>query len=114
MTSFDRLLEQIDAFIRKYYKNQMVRGALLFTGVFLVTFLITTSLEYIGRFNSSVRAFLFYSFIAVNTVILYRFLFIPLSKLYAFGKRINRYQAALRSGRLSWAVDAIVRMEETL
>jgi hypothetical protein len=94
MTSFDRLLEHIDAFIRKYYKNQMVRGALLFIGVFLVTFLLTTSLEYIGRFNSSVRAFLFYSFITVNSVILYRFLFIPLSKLYAFGKRINRYQAA--------------------
>ena len=94
MNSFDRLLEQIDAFIRKYYKNQMVRGGLLFIGVFLITFLLTTSLEYVGRFNSMVRAILFYSFIAVNTAILYRFLFVPVSKLYAFGKRINRYQAA--------------------
>lgn len=94
MSSFDRLLEQIDSFIRKYYKNQMVRGGLLFVGVFLLSFLLTTSLEYVGRFNSLVRAILFYSFIAVNGAIFYWFFIIPLLKLYAFGKRINRYQAS--------------------
>ena len=94
VNSFDRLLEQIDAFIRKYYKNQMIKGALLFVGVLLVSFLITTTLEYFGRFGSITRAILFFTFIGVNLFILGKFLIIPLMKLYSFGKRINRYQAS--------------------
>ncbi|XOV66247.1 MAG: hypothetical protein ACFHU9_11470 [Fluviicola sp.] len=94
MSSFDRLLNQIDAFIRKYYKNQMVKGVILFTGVLLFTYLAVITLEYIGRFNTIVRAGLFFGFIFVNTLIMIRFVVIPLFKLKSFGKRINRYQAS--------------------
>jgi hypothetical protein len=55
---------------------------------------LTTSLEYVGRFSSETRAFLFFGFIAVNVLLLVRYIFIPLSKLVSFGKRINRYQAS--------------------
>jgi hypothetical protein len=55
---------------------------------------MTTSLEYVGRFSSGTRAFLFFGFIAVNVLLLIRYIFIPLSKLVSFGKRINRYQAS--------------------
>lgn len=99
MSSFDRLLNQIDAFIRKYYKNQMVKGAILFIGVLLFTYLSVITLEYIGRFNSVVRATLFFGFIFVNALIMIRFVIIPLLKLKSFGKRINRYQASSIIGR---------------
>ena len=49
MGSFDRLLEQIDAFIRKYYKNLMVRGVILFIGVFLTYQLIEKPMILIGK-----------------------------------------------------------------
>jgi hypothetical protein len=93
-SSFEHLLDQIDAFIRKYYKNEMIKGFLLFTLFFLFSFLLTTSLEFIGRFGSGTRAFLFFGFIAVNVLLLVRYIVIPLSKLISFGKRINRYQAS--------------------
>jgi hypothetical protein len=93
-SSFEHLLDQIDAFIRKYYKNEMIKGFLLFSLFFLFSFLLTTSLEYVGRFSSETRAFLFFGFIAVNVLLLVRYIFIPLSKLVSFGKRINRYQAS--------------------
>ena len=93
-SSFEHLLDQIDAFIRKYYKNEMIKGFLLFSLFFLFSFLLTTSLEYVGRFSSGTRAFLFFGFIAVNVLLLIRYIFIPLSKLVSFGKRINRYQAS--------------------
>lgn len=93
-SSFEHLLDQIDAFIRKYYKNEMIKGFLLFTLFFLFSFLLTTSLEFIGRFSSGTRAFLFFGFIAVNILLLIRYIVIPLSKLVSFGKRINRYQAS--------------------
>lgn len=92
--AFDRLIDQIDLFIRKFYKNQMIKGIIWFVGIFLATFLMTTALEYFGRFGTPVRAVLFFTFILTNLFVLIQFIFIPLSRLYAFGKRINRYQAS--------------------
>jgi hypothetical protein len=94
MNSFEILIEQIDAFIRKYYKNQMLKGVLLFLVVLLTSFLITTSVEFYVRFASWFRAFLFFSFIGLNAVIFLYYFILPLFKLYSFGRRINRHQAA--------------------
>lgn len=94
MEPFEHLLNQIDAFIRKYYKNEMLKGGILFLGFFLLTYLIVVSLEFFGGFSSGVRAFLFYSFIAVNSFLLVRYFIIPLMRLVSFGKRIDRYQAS--------------------
>jgi len=94
MESYNRLKDQIDAFIRKYYKNQMLKGSLLFVAIFFSSFLITAALEYIGRFDHLVRALLFYAFLLVNGVVLVKYICIPISKLYAFGKQISKEQAA--------------------
>jgi len=94
MGTFDDLINQVDAFIRKYYKNLMIKGVLLFLIIFLFTFFIVTGLEFVGRFNSFVRGFLLFSFIGLNGYVLFKFFIIPASKLFSFGKRINRYQAA--------------------
>jgi uncharacterized coiled-coil DUF342 family protein len=92
--SFERLLDQIDEFIRKFYKNELAKGALLFLGILLGSFLLTTTLEYFGRFNSNLRAFLFFAFIFANLFIFGKYFVLPLAKLYSFGARISRYQAA--------------------
>lgn len=94
MSAFDRLIGQIDAFIRKYYKNEMIKGLLLFVGVLVSSFLLVTALEYIGRFNSYVRGFLFFSFLGVNGYIFVRYFLNSVLKLSSFGKRIDRKQAA--------------------
>ncbi|MFT5779965.1 MAG: hypothetical protein ACI837_002925, partial [Crocinitomicaceae bacterium] len=48
MSAFDRLIDQVDTFIRKFYKNQMIKGIFLFVGVLLVTYLTVVTLEYFG------------------------------------------------------------------
>ncbi len=87
------LLTKLDDFIRKYYKNRLLRGAIFFTGSILSFFLIISLLEYFGRFNTTFRTVLFYSFIIFTSAILYRFILIPLSKLYKIGKRLD-YETA--------------------
>lgn len=94
MEPFEHLLNQIDAFIRKYYKNEMLKGGILFVGVLLLSYLLVASLEFFGKFSSVIRAFLFFSFIGVNTFLLIRYFVIPALKLVSFGKRIDRYQAS--------------------
>ena len=98
MNSYELLLNQIDAFIRKYYKNQLLKGLFLTFLVLFISFLLVTLLEYFGRFNSIIRAILFFSFILVNTFLFYTYLVIPLFKLFSFGKRISRKQAAVIIG----------------
>lgn len=94
MSSFDLLIQQIDFFIKKFYKNEIIKGVILFVGVLLGSFLLITFLEYIGRFNSYVRGVMFFGFLGVNLYIFSRYLFASLWKLSSFGKRINRSQAA--------------------
>ena len=94
MSAFDRLLEQVDGFIRKFYKNQMIKGVFLFVGVLLATYLFVITLEYFGRFGSTVRAVLLFSFIGLNVFILGKYIVTPLLQLKSYGKRINRYQAS--------------------
>mgnify|MGYP001627152587 FL=1 len=112
MGTFERLLEQIDAFIRKYYKNRMIKGLILFVGVFTSLFLLSSTLEYFGRFGHVTRATLFFVFIFTNLYILGRYIIIPLLKIYSFGHRINRYQASEIIG--SFFPDISDRLKNTL
>lgn len=112
MSAFDRLLDQVDGFIRKFYKNQMIKGMFLFVGVLLVTYLAIITLEYFGRFNSYVRGSLFFGFLAVNGFILGKYIINPLLKLKSYGKRINRYQASTIIG--SFFPDISDRLLNTL
>ena len=84
-----QLLQKLDEFIRKYYKNQLIRGAIYFTASILISFLLIVILEYFGRYNSTVRAILFYSFASFGIFCLINFLIIPLTKLYHIGKTID-------------------------
>ncbi|MGV3630509.1 MAG: hypothetical protein ACO1O6_04865 [Bacteroidota bacterium] len=94
MSAYDNLIRQVDAFIRKYYKNEMLKGLLFFIGFSLFSFLTVITLEYFGRFSGGIRAGLFYAFIGIFTFLTARYLVFPVSKLFSLGKLINRYQAA--------------------
>lgn len=99
MSQYNRLIIQVDAFIRKYYKNLMVKGCLIFLIILLFSFLTVVTLEYIGRFSSIVRAFLLFAFLGVNLFVLYKYFLTPILNLFSFGKRINRKQAATIIGQ---------------
>ncbi len=87
------LLQKLDEFIRKYYKNQLIRGAIYFLIATLLSFLFVIVLEYFGRYNTTVRSVLFYSFSAFAVFCLIRFVAIPISKIYHIGKTLD-YSAA--------------------
>jgi hypothetical protein len=88
------LIGKLDEFIRKYYKNRLIRGGIFFIALLTVFFLVFTVTEFFGRFSTGVRAFIFWSFISLNLVILWRLILIPLLKLLRLGKVITHEQAA--------------------
>ncbi len=99
MSAFDRLLEQIDAFIKKYYKNEMWKGLVFWMSFLLASWLVVSVLEYFGRFSSVVRGVLFFVFLGGNLFLAGKYFILPLLKLFEFGKRINREQAAKIIGK---------------
>ncbi|UPT66055.1 MAG: DUF4175 family protein [Sphingobacteriales bacterium JAD_PAG50586_3] len=98
-SNYNLLIAKIDEFTRKYYKNQLIRGGLYFTGVFVLFFLTVNLLEYFGRFNTTGRTILFYSFLAISLGITVKWIIIPLLKLYNMGKVISHTDAAIIIGR---------------
>jgi hypothetical protein len=97
--SYQNLIEKLDEFIRKYYKNQLVRGFIYTIGLVLVFFISVTALEYYAHFSTGVRTALFYIFILASLFILVKYMVIPLSKLYKYGKVISYEEASAIIGK---------------
>jgi len=92
--NYTMLIGKLDEFIRKYYKNRLIRGVIFFIALLTVFFLIITLTEFFGRFNTGVRTVIFYTFIGLNVLILWRLILIPVFKLLRFGKVISHEEAA--------------------
>jgi len=92
--SYNELIGKLDQFIRKYYTNQLIRGALYSVALLGSFLLIFTQLESIAWFTVPVRSVLFYSYIAGALFILGRYVVVPLLKLSKAGKRISHEYAA--------------------
>ncbi|MEE4177216.1 MAG: hypothetical protein V2I46_06870 [Bacteroides sp.] len=92
--NFEILLDKLDQFIRRYYLNLLIKGALLFGAGFLLIFLVFSLLEYFGYFGSLVRSILFYGFLAFNLFVLVRYVLRPLAGFMRIGKRISAPEAA--------------------
>jgi hypothetical protein len=88
------LISKLDEFIRKYYKNQLVKGLIYSTGLLISAFLFVVLLEYAVEFNIIVRSILFYSFLATSIFVLVKYITIPLLKLNRYGKIISYEEAA--------------------
>lgn len=92
--SYDILLEQLNAFISKYYKNQLLRGLIYaFTSIF-ICFLLLSVLEYFARFESVSRTIIFWSFSALTLGIIVYYICIPLLKLSKLTKTLSKEEAA--------------------
>ena len=92
--NYQILISKLDAFIRKFYKNRLLRGGIYSLGLLLASFIGFTSLEYFGQFSIIGRTILFYTFLIITAYLVTNYVIIPLSKLYKFGKVINHNQAA--------------------
>ena len=93
-SNYDQLIQKLDAFIRKYYVNQLIRGFLYTIGVVFAFFILINVLEYFFYFGKSMRKFLFFSFIGTSVLSTVYWLIIPGMKFFRLGKVIAHEQAA--------------------
>ncbi|MDD2530572.1 MAG: DUF4175 family protein [Bacteroidales bacterium] len=88
------IISKLDKFIRKYYKNKLIKGILYCVFLLLSFFLILNTLEYFGYYSTLTRSILYYYFLAVSLLIIYFFIIVPLFKLFRLTKTISYKEAA--------------------
>ena len=93
------ILQALDAFIRKYYKNLLLKGVLYAVGIVLTLFLALVLLEHFGWMSPTARALLFWGGLAAVAAVVAWLVIRPLLKMHGLGKCIDRPQAARIIGR---------------
>ena len=85
---------KLDEFIRKFYKNELVKGAFYSAIILSSFFILCIILEYFGRFDTAVRTGIFYTLIAAFVIVLGRFFVLPMLRLNKIGKTISYEDSA--------------------
>lgn len=92
--SYQILIQKLDSFIRKYYKNLIIRGLFYSVAALLIFYLSGALLEYFAWMNTGARTFLFYTYLIFSAFILITLILLPIFKLFRIGKIISHRQAA--------------------
>ncbi|OFX51418.1 MAG: hypothetical protein A2046_04450 [Bacteroidetes bacterium GWA2_30_7] len=88
------ILSKLDYFIRKYYKNQVLKGTIISVTIILFSYLFAIISEYFGNFSITARTIIFYSLVGLFLIVISTLIIIPLLKLLKIGKTIDHFQAA--------------------
>jgi hypothetical protein len=88
------IYDKLEAFIKKFYINELLKGLIFFVGLGLLYFLLTLFIEYFLWLKPTGRTILFWLFIVVELFLLSRFILFPLFKLIKLQKGIDYKQAS--------------------
>lgn len=99
MSAQNNIIDKLDAFIRKYYKNKLLKGLLLASAILLTLYILMVVMEHFGWFGTGVRTALFWIFVVSLASVLGFYIVLPLLKMMKLGKRISYEEAASIVGR---------------
>lgn len=94
MNNYDLLIQKLDNFIRKFYVNQLIRGALYSVAVILLLFLAISLAESYFYFGKSARKLMWFSFLGTSLLALGGWVILPLTRYFRLGSVISHEQAA--------------------
>ncbi|WP_458628227.1 DUF4175 family protein [Winogradskyella sp. PC D3.3] len=89
MSNFNTIKQKLEQFIKRYYTNELLKGAILFFAIGLLYLILTLFVEYVLWLNPTARTLLFWTFIIVELVLFVKFIAIPLAHLFKLRKGIN-------------------------
>ncbi|OEK06058.1 hypothetical protein A8C32_18670 [Flavivirga aquatica] len=92
-SNFRKIQNKLEAFIKRYYTNELLKGVILFFAIGLLYFMFTLFVEHILWLNTTARTILFWLFILVEIILLSKLIIFPLAKLFKLQKGID-YVAA--------------------
>lgn len=97
-TAYQELLYKLDAYINRYYLNQVIRGVLLFVSWALALWLLVSGTAFYIELGSSGRTLLFFGFTGVSAYLLISWIIIPALRIRGWLPRMSYRTAAVRVG----------------
>lgn len=94
MQNINQLIQKLDAFIKKYYKNRLIKGGIYSISLLVAFFILFILVEYVSQFDILGRSVLFYTYLTLALGVLFYYIVIPLFNLYKIGNSISYEQAA--------------------
>lgn len=94
MTSNHTILNRLNEFINKYYRNEILKGTFLLILVSLSAFIVFVGVDYWWQFNQWGRGALFFSWLAIFSYLLITKIGIPALKLFNISNGLSTEQAA--------------------
>ena len=88
------IYSKLEAFIKKFYINELIKGTLLFISLGLLYFILTLLIEHFLWLPIAGRTFLFWLFILVELFLLFRFICFPLFKLFKLTNGLDYKEAS--------------------
>jgi hypothetical protein len=92
------LIERLETFIKKYYQNQLLKGAILSISLMAILFFAISFFEYWGRFSISTRTSLFFIFLALCIAVLTWYIIRPTLGLVNVRRQFGIREASLLIG----------------
>ena len=105
MSTQQVLIEKIEGFVKKFYLNRLIQGALMGAALWMLFYLAVNTLEYFSWFSSKVRLVLFVLLLVVSAAVLVIYFLLPLVNLIRYRRKMSLEQAALLIGRFFPEVD---------
>ncbi|CAL2107860.1 conserved hypothetical protein [Tenacibaculum sp. 190524A02b] len=94
MDVFNSIEKKLQQFSSKYYTNELIKGSILFFSLGLIYLFVTLFIEYFLWLKPTARTFLFWLFIAIELLLLIRFICFPIFKLIGLKKGISTEEAS--------------------
>ena len=94
MEASNAIYLKLEAFIKKFYTNELLRGLIFFVGLGLLYFIFTIFIEYFLWLEPMGRTFLFGLFILVELFLFFRFIVFPIFQLLKLQKGIDFKEAS--------------------
>lgn len=88
------IYSKLEAFIRKFYTNEIIKGVFLFIGLGLLYFIFTLLVEHFLWLSTTGRTILFWLFIIVEIFLLIKFIAFPIFKLFKLQNGIDYKEAS--------------------
>jgi len=94
MNEFRNIEKKLHQFTRKFYTNELIKGAILFFSFGFLYLFFTLFLEYFLWLEPTARTVLFWIFLLGECFLLVRFIFIPIFKLFGLRKGISLQESS--------------------
>ncbi len=95
----ERIHEKLEGFIRKYYRDKLIKGGIYFATLLAVLFIVIATFLYFGSFSVPVRTSIFWAFIGFTAFILWKFVLPPSFGLLKLSGRMSSEEAASLLGK---------------